>query len=178
MGHADTTSTINKMVLCTTGFTTGQMKTNVRRRWITAYLLFEIINESIHLSDIDEINTLELNRTFSTFYRNKIDILALHICNSHGVYKSSNERRITGKRKRSTSYDFTNTINELLMIPNCTTIIYGTKESVEQPNFVTLQTFKTTHEIVISHTPARRAIKRNRLDTDSHTLKIKRKKSQ
>ena len=172
MAHADITSTMNKMVLCTTGFLTCQKMTNLRRKWITDHLLVEIINESIHLSAIDKITTLELNRAVSTFYRNKIDILVLHVCNSHGVYKSSNEHRINDKRKRSTSYYFTNTINELPMMPNVTTIIYGTKESAEQPNCVTQKTLKTTHEISISHTPARRATKRTRLDTDSHTDKI------
>ena len=44
--------------------------------------------------------------------------------NTHGVYKTSDERRINGKRKRSTTYYFTSTTNKLPMTPNGNAIIY------------------------------------------------------
>ena len=150
MARRDSTSNMNKMVLASTGFLACQKKSHLRRKWLSDNVLADIINESINLSDIDKVTTTELNRAVTNYYKNKSDILVLHITNTHGVYKTSNQRRIDGKRKRTNCYYFTNSNDELPTMPNGSTIIYDTKDLIVQPNVITRQTLKTTQNITIS----------------------------
>ena len=130
-----------------TGFLGCQKMVNLARKWVTDELLVNIINESMNITGGGDINTNDLNRAVTNYYRAKTDILLCHVANTYGVYKTTNEIRIDGKRKRSTRYYFTTIKNELPQMPNGNTVIYGTKASVEQPNVVTRQSFKTTQKI-------------------------------
>ena len=119
------TANSNKFVLCKTGFLTCRKQSYLQQRWLSDNLLVEIINDMMDIS----ITKAELNKAITTYYRNKCDILLLHITNCDDVYKSCSERRINGRRERLTSYYFT-TKNELP--PPATTNIYNTKESLRK----------------------------------------------
>ena len=174
MARLDSNSNMNKMALATTGFFFCQEKKNLRRKWMSDNVLVDIINESVNLADINKVTTAELNRAVTTYYKHKCDILVLHVANAHCAYKTSNQCRIDGKRKRTNCYYFTNAVDELPSMPNGSSIIYDKKKLVSL-QVVTRQTIKNTPNITISPLKRRRISERTKDETVSVEIKIEEK---
>ena len=85
-------------------FLAVQQNSDLHGKWILDQVITDVVNKSQNRDN--NITKVELNGAVSNYYKNKADILLLHISNNYGVYKLQNERRINGKRGRVTCYFF------------------------------------------------------------------------
>jgi len=87
-----------------------------------------------------------LNRAITYLYKNKIDILSLHVKNNKGIFKYQNEKRVNGSRGRRIAYYFTNP-DRLPPPPNINVTIHDTWSSLEVPVVTTRQKSQFTDVI-------------------------------
>ena len=84
------------------GFLAVQQNSDLHGKWILDQVITDVVNKSQNRDN--NITKVELNGAVSNYYKNKADILLLHISNNYGVYKLQNERRINGKGGRVMCY--------------------------------------------------------------------------
>ena len=91
MARSDSSISPSKLCLAKTGFLLIKNLSNIKEKWITDNVLIEIVNEKLNLID-DKIEKSCLNRAITYLYKNKIDILSLHVKNNEGIFKYQNEK--------------------------------------------------------------------------------------
>ena len=72
---------MTKSVISITGFLGCQKMVNLARKWVTDELLVNIINESMNITGGGDIDTNDLNRAVTNYYRTKTDLLLCHVAN-------------------------------------------------------------------------------------------------
>jgi hypothetical protein len=60
---------MSKSVISMTGFLACQKMVNLVRKWVTDKLLVKIINESMNITGGGDINTNDLNRAVTNYYK-------------------------------------------------------------------------------------------------------------
>ena len=115
MARIDTESCGNKFLLCKTGFMSFQKQLNLQQKWLSDNLIVDIINDMMNT----ELTKQEFNRAITYHYRNKCDILLLHVPNYFGVYKNSNECKDLCTKDKDCKFAFLNTAKECVSYKSC-----------------------------------------------------------